>query len=761
MRLHARHAAGCLLLGLLAGTAFAAGEPATATAPRVGRAARIAGPITLDGLLDEPAWTAAQPMGEFVQRYPAEGSVATQATFVRILYDDERLIIGADLTDAEPARIVAREMKEDGDLRNDDAFGILLDTFLDRRNGYYFETNPNGARSDALVYDEGRTQEFDWDGVWQVAARVTEKGWSVEMEIPFKTLHFDQQHVNPWGLQVWRVIRRNAEDAYWAPIPRNEDLFRVSRAGHLEGLEGIRQGHTLAVKPYALGEAARKPSVAEDEVDGRGDVGGDVRWDITPSLAGILTVNTDFAETEVDDQQVNISRFSLFFPEKREFFLESTGYFDFGFNRQGPGAPPGVIPFFSRRVGLLPETSEPVPIQGGAKVAGRAGRYNIGFLSVNTDTLGGEPQTNTTVLRVSRDILSRSNIGLIGVSRNPVGPDEESLTGDPFEGTHANHTYGADLNFSVFENLKFGGSLLQTATPGFDGGQGEGHAYTYWSNSRWSAEVSYRDIAAGFNPEAGFVRRVGIEEVETALGWYWRSDTSVVRVIEPHGRLIYTMDQSHDLATRWQHWGNIIEFRDGSNIELAWNPQFDELTEPFVLDEGETPAEAVVVPAGGYSMNQYLVHYEGDSSKLVSGSIFAEFGDYFDGDFLSLDMNVAARFSRHARGSLGALLTRIDLPDRPADPSDPNAVALPASEFDFDLIQARLGFTFTTALFFDALLQYNTAEEDFSSNLRFNWKYRSGSDLYVVYNERRDIEGLPTDLTDRSFTVKWTWLMSY
>jgi hypothetical protein len=373
---------------------------------------------------------------------------------------------------------------------------------------------------------------------------------------------------------------------------------------------------------------------------------------------------------------------------------------------------------------------------------------------VNTDQLGGEPQTNTTVLRVSRDILSRSNVGLIGVSRNPAGPDE-------IDGAHENHTYGADVNFSVFENLKFGGSLLQTRTPGFDGGQGEGHAYTYWSNTSWSAEISYRDIAAGFNPEAGFVRRVGIEEVETALGWYWRSETGPVRVIEPHGRLIYTMDQSHDLATRWQHWGNIIEFRDGSHMELAWNPQFDEVTETFVLDEGDTPAQDVVVPAGAYSMNQYLVLYDGDSSKLLSGSVFAEFGDYFDGDFLSVDLSARARFSRHARGSLGALITRIDLPERPADPADPNAVARPASEFDFELIQARLGLTFTTVLYFDALLQYNTAEEDFSSNLRFHWKYRPGSDLYVVYNERRDIEGLPTDLTDRSFTVKWTWLAAF
>jgi hypothetical protein len=748
------------LIALSPGVARAGGEATEAPAApaRVGRATRANGPISLDGLLDEPVWQTAVPLDGFVQRYPAEGAVATQATFVRVLYDDERLIIGADLVDSEPARIVAREMKEDGDLRNDDVFGVLLDTFLDRRNGYYFETNPNGARSDALIYDEGRTQEFDWDGVWDVAARVTERGWSVEISIPFRTLHFDAAHVNLWGIQAWRMIRRNAEDVYWAPVPRNEDLYRVSRAGHLEGLEGIRQGQTVMVEPYALGAATRTPSLGEDEVDGRADVGADVRWNLTPSLQGIATINTDFAETEADEQQVNTTRFSLFFPEKREFFLESTGYFNFGFNRRGPGAPPGVIPFFSRKVGLT-EADEVVPIQGGIKLAGRSGRYNIGFLSVNTDELGPEPQTNTTVLRVSRDMLTRSNWGIVGVSREPAGPDDPGDPNDPFDGFLSNRTYGADLNFSVLQNFKFGGSLLQTDTAGYDKGQGEGHAYAYWSNTHWNMELSYHDIAAGFNPEAGFVRRTGIEEVEPAFGWFWRSDTSPVRVVEPHARMIYTMNQDHTLATRWKHWGNIIEFRDGSHIELAWNPQFDELTEVFVLDDD--PDGPAVVPAGAYSMNQYLVQYEGDSSRFLSGEVFAEFGDYFDGDFVSVNTSAAVRFSRHARASLSWNATRIDLPDRPADPSDPNAVALDASEFDFDLVGAKIGLTFTTTLFFDAFLQYNTAEDDFSSNLRFNWKYRPGSDLFVVYNERRDIEGLPTDVTDRSFTVKWTWLAAF
>ncbi|HKY30943.1 MAG TPA: DUF5916 domain-containing protein, partial [Candidatus Polarisedimenticolia bacterium] len=739
-----------------------------APAPRSARAARAASPITLDGLLDEPAWAGAAPLEGFVQRLPAEGAPATQATLVRILYDDTRLIIGADLLDAEPGRIIAREMKEDGDLSNDDLFGVLLDTFHDRRNAYYFATNPNGARSDALIYDEGRTQSFDWDGVWDVAARVTERGWSVEMEIPFKTLHFHASGDRTWGLQLWRLIRREAEDVFWSPIPRAEDLYRVSRAGTLEGLEGIGHGTSLTVKPYVLGSASRIPSLGEDAVDGRGDIGLDARYDVTPSLSAIVTVNTDFAETEVDDQQVNTTRFSLFFPEKREFFLESTGYFDFGFNRRGPGAPPGIIPFFSRRIGLSRDTGRPIPILGGVKVAGRAGRYNLGFLSVTSAEDEGEPQTNVSVLRVSRDILSRSNWGIVGVSSEPAGPDRAGDPNDPSDDRRSNRTWGADLNFSALENFKFGGAWLATDTPGESRGQGQGHAYAYWSDDRWNLELSYRDIAEGFNPEAGFVRRTGIEEGEAAFGWSWRSDAGPVRQVHPHTRLVYTMDQEHELATRYQHWGNIVLFRDNSEIELAWNPTFDELTETFVLSSSRRdPLRRVEVRPGAYRMDQFLVLWDGDPSKVVSGSAFIEFGDFFDGDFMSADVGVAARFSRHLSARLSVQRTDIDLPPREAalsDPEDPNSALLPelpASEFAFTLAQARIGVTFTTRLFFDALIQYNTQEDDLSSNLRFNWKYRPGSDLYLVYNERRDVEGLPTDLVDRSVTMKWTYQTAF
>ncbi|HKB07560.1 MAG TPA: DUF5916 domain-containing protein, partial [Candidatus Polarisedimenticolia bacterium] len=597
--------------------------------PPVARAARCDAAVRIDGLLDERCWQEAEPVSVFVQRLPAEGAPATQPTEVRILFDAENLYIGAELKDSEPGRIIAREMKEDGELPNDDLFGVLLDTFHDRRNAFYFEANPNGARGDALIYDEGRVQSFDWDGVWEVQSRVTERGWTVEMQIPFKTLHFDPGQTNPWGLQVWRYIRRNTEDVFWGPVPRNEDVFRVSRAGTLVGLEGIRQGKSLAVKPYALGEAEKNPGLGAPDTENDGEVGLDARYDLTPNLAAVLTINTDFAETEVDDQQVNTTRFPLFFPEKREFFLESTGFFDFGYNRTGPGAPPGLLPFFSRRIGLSP-ANLPVPILGGAKVAGRMGRSNLGFLTIFADEFEGQPRTNFTVLRLSRDFLERSNFGMIAIGKEPDGPDEPVDPADPSAGVHSNRTYGVDLNYSILQNFKFGGSLLATRTPGLETNQGATHAYANWSNDTWDLQFTRRDIGAGFNPEVGFVQRTGIEETEGFLGWSWRSDAAPVRKIEPHTRQIYTASQDHRMATRFQHYSVSLELHDGSVIELGYNPTFDSLQETFTLDEGDPadPADDVEVRPGAYHPAYWIFRYEGDASRILSASLAAEAGDF-------------------------------------------------------------------------------------------------------------------------------------
>ena len=771
-----RRIAACVILAASLG-AFAVGLcPAAAEAGAggpVARATRTTGAIRLDGVLDEPDWSQGEAITSFTQRYPAEGAGASLPTEVHILFDDEHLYIGARLGDDDPDRIVAREMKEDSRLEADDAFAVYLDTFHDRRNGFFFQTNPLGARADALIFDEGRNNSFDWDGVWSVATQRGAAGWSVEMVIPFKTLHFDPGKTSPWGVQFKRVIRRNAEDVFWSPIPRNEEEWRISRAGQLEGLSGIQQGNNLELKPYALGAVTERPTLGETGKDGDGDIGLDARYAITPNLSAILTVNTDFAETEVDNQQVNITRFPLFFPEKREFFLESKGYFDFGYKKPGPGQGPGVVPFFSRRIGLGETVingstiTAPIPILGGVKLAGRMGRYNLGFLNIETRDNGATPATNFTALRLSRDFLTRSNWGIIAVSKEPDGPDlpvdpnrPDRIVdpADPSSGIHSNSTYGADLNFSVLKNTRFGGSLLATRTPGIYNGRGFGRVYADWSNSAWNLEFSFSDVGARFNPETGFVQRRGVEEGISYAGWAWRSDTAPVRKVEPHTRFTYTMDQNHDLATRRQHWAVTTEFRKGTHLEVACNPIFDSLDDTFTLRSDSTnPRNDVVVPAGAYDIRQWLVRWEGDSSRVVSGELFSEFGDFFDGDIFSVSAEANVRVSEHLKASLESRRTDVRLPERDASVT---GTALPEAHFVATIYTARLGVTFTTRMYFDALVQVNTELDDVSSNLRFNYKYRPGSDIYVVYDERRDVEGMPTDIVDRRVTVKWTYLLA-
>jgi hypothetical protein len=396
-------------------------------------------------------------------------------------------------------------------------------------------------------------------------------------------------------------------------------------------------------------------------------------------------------------------------------------------------------------------TTVPVPILGGAKVAGRMGRYNLGFLTAQTGVEESNPRTNYSVLRISRDVLTRSNWGVIGVNKSPSGRNDPMDPNDISAGNHSNGTYGADLNFSVLENLKFGGSFLVTETPEIRDSQRYGAVYADWSNSTWDLSFTHSDIGESFNPEVGFVRRTGVEQTGGRLGWSWRSSEAPVRRVEPHFRGTYTADQDHRLATRFTHYGFAVEFRDGSEIEVSWNPQFDRIEETFELSNDAQ------VPPGEYDMEEFFLHWSGDTSRVVSGNVFIRSGDFFDGEIFSAEGTLRARISRYLRSSLTLNRVEIDLPSRGATSA---SAAMPASEFNTTLVQANVGVTFTTRLFADALIQYNTDVDDLSANLRFNYKYRPGSDIFVVYNERRDFEGLPDDTVDRSFTVKWTYLFS-
>src|SRR5262245_51588510 len=449
---------------LFAALCALAARTAAAADPRIVTAVETRTPITLDGVLDDEAWISAEPATDFVQAEPHEGQAATERTTVRLLFDRDALYVGVRCDDAMAAALIVNDIRKDFTPGEQDTFELLLDTFADRRNGFVFATNPAGARSDTQIANEGRDVNTSWDAVWSVATKVDGNGWSAEMRIPFKTLRFERGEGRIWGVNFSRRIRRKNEVDYWSPVPRVYNLYRAGLAGTLTGLGDVSQGHNLRIKPWVAGNSTR--AVGGGEFDPASHVGVDVKYGVTPSLTLDVTVKPDFAQAEADEQQVNLTQFSLFFPEKREFFLENSGMFYFGDipreSRLGSArfAPPEeeILLFFSRRVGLTSE-GDPIPIAAGARMTGRAGGTGPGLMTIQTETEGERPGDNYTVLRGRRDILRNGDIGGVFLSRQSVGNGGR------------NEVAGVDANFRFVRALSLNGFLARSFTPGTASGQ--------------------------------------------------------------------------------------------------------------------------------------------------------------------------------------------------------------------------------------------------------------------------------------------------
>src|SRR5688572_14752453 len=411
---------------------------ATARQARRLQATRAAGEIRLDGVLDEPGWSQAPVARNFVQNDPREGEPATFDTEVRTLYTDEALYFGVFAKDDEPARLIVNDIKKDFNTGTSDGFRIILDTFHDERNGYQFATNPAGAKWDSQMSNEGREDNANWDGIWDVATSVTETGWYAEIRIPFRTLKFNAADMQTWGVNFERKVRRLNEDSYWSPLPRIYELNRVSLAGTVEGLRGLRPGKNLRFKPYA---ASSSNTLGGGSTDGDFDAGFDVKYGVTTGLVWDFTVNTDFSQVEADEQQVNLTRFSLFFPEKRDFFLENAGMFDFGSTGGAFGNNTGAIfygsrlsrvpqmrLFFSRRIGLS-EDGQALPIVAGTRLSGRAGAYSVGALNIQQGDAAGTADANITAVRLRRDILTNSDVGAVLLNKDEAGAGYNRMAG--------------------------------------------------------------------------------------------------------------------------------------------------------------------------------------------------------------------------------------------------------------------------------------------------------------------------------------------
>jgi hypothetical protein len=724
-----------LALAVMAGAApvMAQGVPELApgeTMRRTGdtvvvRAVRITEPLSLDGRLDEAPYQEIAPINGFVQQEPNDGQPATEDTDVWVLFDDETLYVSTRNWDSQPERMVENEMRHDSNnLIRNEQITIILDTFDDDRNGFLFLVNSLGGMLEEVFANEGNPSR-DWNTVWDAATGRFDGGWTLETAIPFKSLRYEPGAGNTWGIQLNRIIMHKNENTYLAPVPveLGQGVFRVSRAATLVGLETPPLAKNVEIKPYAIGSVATDRLTGVDN-DPDGDVGVDVKVGLTGSLTADFTVNTDFAQVESDEQQVNLTRFSLFFPEKREFFLEGQSIFNFGgVGARGGGDVP--VMFFSRQVGL--QGGQPVPIIGGGRVTGRAGDFDLGVMNIQTaseDDLGA-PSTNFTALRARRGVFNaRSTVGAIFTRRS------QSLVADG-----SNETWGIDAQLRPSATLQINTFLAGTRTPDFEGDALSYRGQVDWSTDRYGASFSRLSVGENFNPEVGFVRRRDFDSTSATLRFSPRpAGIAAIRQFSYQTDFTYLTDRDGRLVSRDGGLSFRTTFQNSDTINVSYSRQFEQIDRPFRV------AGQATVGVGGYGFQSFNASYTLGQQRRVSGTLSTRVGEFYDG-------------TQQAVGYSGriAVATRLAL-----EPSiQRNWIELPTGTFTTDLVSTRITAPLTPRMFVSALLQYNSSNASFSNNVRLRWEYEPGSELFVVYSEGRDtsLTGFP-DLQNRSFVVK-------
>ena len=704
------------------------------------RATRILEPVVVDGRLDDPIYQDVAAIDGFVQQLPNDGEPATEPTEVWLLFDDDNIYVSARCWDSQPERMVANERTRDAlALWRNELISVLFDTFHDRRNAIGFGVNPLGGLIDNLVTDE-RQANLDWNTVWDAQTSIFDRGWIVEMVVPFKSLRFPEGGGEQvWGINIARRVQWKNESSYLSPVPRSLDrrgILQVSAAATLVGIESPANLRNLEIKPYAIsGALTDRIATPVKSNDLTGDIGLDVKYGLTQSLIADFTVNTDFAQVEADEQQVNLTRFSLFFPEKREFFLEGQGIFAFGdpANRRRRKVRPSDTPvmFFSRRIGL--EGGEQVPIQAGGRVTGRAGAYSIGLLDIQTgeSDAADARSTNFSVMRLKRDILRRSNVGVIYTRRNRLA-----------DGDGMNQVYGADLNFRFYDTVSLSTYYAQSDTPGLDGSDSSYRGRFEYVGDRYGVELEHLTVDEDFNPEVGFLRRDDFRRNFGQLRFSPRPySVPWLRRMIFQGSLDYITDTNGVLETREGKLRFELEMENSDKWHVEYTDSFEGLLEEFEI------ANDVILPIGGYSFGDLRTEYEMGSQRRVAGRLIFSRGSFFDGNRTEVGFN-----GRIVVTSRLAVEPRISV----------NDVELLQGRFTTTLVGTRTSLTLSPRMFMAALVQFNSSNDSVDTNIRFRWEYEPGSDLFVVYSDGRDtgFDGFPR-LENRSFVVKFTRLFRF
>src|SRR6266567_3680920 len=707
----------------------------------IAQAVAVEHPPKLDGTLDDPLWQSAIPITDFRQREPHEGQPPAERTEVRILYTKSEIYFGISCFDSEPEKIAATQLHRDISQELDDYFEILIDSSHNRRNAYVFQFNPLGTQRDALITDEqspqddGSDGDSGWDGVWVSEARITSQGWTATVAIPFSTLNFMQTHEVVWGINFKRFIRRKNEQDLWSAWHRSFGANKISQAGELHGISEIGSGRLFIVKPYGLTGFNHLPPAATSAGLTPGTeplyTGGvDVKIGLRSNLVANLTGNTDFADSDVDVQQFNLTPYKLFFPEKRQFFLENAGVFAF---------PMGVSSsadqlFFSRQIGIDPVTGQQVPINGGAKITGSLDGFELGVMDVDTRSSGPNPWANYAVLRVKKSLWGTgSYIGLMGIDKR---------SGDVLSAF--NQTSGADGRFVLFKDLVVGGYAAQTRTPSFSGGQSNlGASLTFRSN--WlDFEAEHRKVGPNFNPSVGFLERADCICDFADATFKTRPELAGIRELQFEGFIFHAPDTHHVVQT--QEWQTTFraEFHNGSYTDDDIVDAFAQrLITPFNIYKN------VNIPVGVYNWTRHQLTYGTPENRRLTVQFFERFGSYYNGSLNELRVRATYRANQRLAFSLGPQWNRFRLPLRDGNFS----VVFGALETDY---------AFSRFLSLSTILQVDTAHvQGASANIRLRWNYRPDSDLYVIYTAGQKFASLaavnPAQFYEHRFVIKYTY----
>jgi len=717
--------------------------PASASRDESGRATlrahRVRSEMRIDGRLDEAVYEQVRPIGDFVQFEPVNGAPATEQTEVWILFDDDALYVSGKAWDRSPERWVLNEMRRDiPNVSANESVGFSIDTFNDKRNGFLFEVNALGGFLDAQVTNESFPPNQNWNAVFLVRTGRFDGGWSFEFRIPFWSLRYQPGNNQVWGFNMRRVVRYKNEESHIVPVPfslgQRRGLMQVSLNAPLVGLELPPRGRNVEFRPFGItsltSDRLARPAFANDLT---GNYGLDVKYGLTQSLTADLTWRTDFAQVEVDEQQVNLTRFNLLFPEKRTFFLEGQGIFTFG-SGAGPNTNAADVPtmFFSRQIGL--SQGQAVPILGGGRLTGRAGKYSVGLINIQTEEKPslGAVSTNFSVVRLRRDILRRSAIGLLYTDRsNAVASGGRA------------RTYGVDAGFGFFTDININTYLARTETPGLDGRNLSYRGQFNYVGDRYGLVAERLVLEEHFAPEMGFVRRPNMRKWTGTARFSPRTrQNRIVRkwLYEVSGS--HTENNAGTLESRqWDGtWG--IDFQSGDTLRVQATDQYEFLPRPFRIDRAAT------IPVGGYAFRNLALRYTLGAQRRFAGTLSVERGSFYNGDKTSVGIG-GGRYNLTNQIQVQPIVSV-------------NRVMLPYGEFTAAQVQSRVVYTLSPRTFVAGLVQYNSSTRLVGTNLRLRWEYIPGSELFVVYTDERDgmSRGLP-DVNNRAFVVKWAPLVRF